>query len=101
MDEPLFTYYRGRWKMQLTPRNGKGLAALLTFIAVLTLPAIALGWLIEQSPWLLIPCLLAILAVTLLFIRWAISRSERIDLDEISRDYADYKEWKRRGGGRK
>ena len=100
MDDPWFTYFRGRGKMQITPRNGKGWAALIVFVLLLTAPALLLPWLVEISPWLLVPYLVLITAIVILFIRWAISRSERIDLDEMSRDYADYKKWKRRGGGR-
>lgn len=97
-DDPWFTYYRRGWHMQIVPRNAKGWAALVAFIAIVAAPAFLIGPLLESTPWLVVPYLAGILLVTILFIRWAIGRSERIDLDEIARDHAEFQEWKRRHG---
>lgn len=97
MDDPWFTYFRGRGKMQITPRNAKGWAALIVFILLVTAPGIGLPFLLERSQWLLVPYLVFILALTIAFIRFAIARSERIDLDMSAKDLAEFREWKRRG----
>lgn len=97
MEEPWFTYYRGRWTMQITPRNGKGWAALLVFAALVTIPAIIAGPWIERSLWLLIPFLAFLAVLTAGFIRFAIAKSERIDLDMSAKELEEFRAWKRRG----
>ena len=98
-EEPLFNYYRRGWQMQIVPRNGKGwasLAALMATVLAPTLPMALIGD--DISPWLVGAYVLLTVVVTILWIRWAISRSERIDLAEVARDHAELKEWKRRRG---
>lgn len=97
MDDPWFTTYRGRGKLQITPRNGKGWAALVGFIVAVTLPSLGVGWLVERSAWLLVPFLAFILLLTIAFIRWAMAHSEVVNLDMTARELAEFREWKRRG----
>ena len=96
MADPWFTYFRGRGRLQVTPRNAKGWIATLVFGVAIALPALAVPWLVEASPWLLAPHLALILLMIFLFVRWAKRRSQVIDLDELGRDYAEFKEWKKR-----
>jgi len=96
MDDPMFTYFRGRGRLHVTPRNGKGWAATIAFVIAITLPAVAVPWIIETSVWLLIPHFALIMIAIFLFVRWARRHSQIIDIDEIGRDYAEFKEWKKR-----
>ena len=96
MNDPWFNYFRGRGKLHVMPRNGKGWAATIVFIVAITLPALAMPWLMAISPWLLVPHFALILLAILLFTRWAKARSQVIDVDEIGRDYAEFQEWKKR-----
>lgn len=97
MDEPWFTYFRGRGRMQITPRNAKGWAALVGFILLVTAPALLLETMLEQSLWLLAPFLALLAAITVGFVRFAISKSERIDLDMSASELEEFRAWKRRG----
>lgn len=97
MDDPWFTYFRGRGKMQITPRSGKGWAAVIAFTLAVTVPAFGLPWAIGRSPWLLVPYLLLTLLLTVAFVRWAITKSERVDLTMTAAELAEFNEWKRRG----
>lgn len=97
MDEPWFTYFRGRGRMQITPRTAKGWAALAFFVLVVSGPAILLGPWLERSPWLLVPFFAALAALTFGFIRFALAKSERVDLDMSAKDLEEFRAWKRRG----
>ena len=97
MDDPWFTYLRGRGRLHVAPRNAKGWLATIAFGLALALPAFALPALMEASPWLLAPYLALLLVALLLFLRWAKGRSQVVDLDEIGRDYAEFQQWKKRG----
>ena len=96
MDDPWFNYFRGRGRLQVTPRNAKGWAATIAFVIAITAPAFAVRWLVEISPWLLVPYFALLLLGIVLFVRWAKRHSQVIDIDEIGRDYAEFKEWKKR-----
>ena len=96
MDDPWFTYFRGRGRLHITPRNAKGWIATAVFIVAISAPAFAMPWLMAISPWLLVPHFALILLAILLFARWAKGRSQVIDVDEIGRDYAEFKRWKER-----
>ena len=98
MDDPMFNYFRGRGRLQVVPRNGKGWAATALFVVAITLPAAAMPWLLDISPWLLVPHFALILVAIFAFTRWAKSRSRVIDLAEIDRDYDEFQEWKKRKG---
>ena len=97
MDDPWFNYFRGRGRLHVTPRNAKGWLATILFVVGITLPALAVPWLVVISLWLLVPHFVLILLAVFLFVRWAKGRSQVIDLDEIGRDYAEFREWKKRG----
>ena len=97
MEDPWFTYFRGRGRMQITPRNAGGWAALLGFILLVTLPGLALPLALQRSEWLIVPYLVLVALLTFGFIRWAITKSELVDLDLSARDLAEFREWKRRG----
>lgn len=97
MDEPWFTYFKGRGKMQITPRNAKGWAALIAFVILVTVPSIFIDRLIERSLWLLVPWFGLLAVLTFAFIRFAIAKSERIDLDMSAKELAEFRAWKRRG----
>jgi hypothetical protein len=97
MDEAWFTYFRGRGKMQITPRNGKGWAALAAYVAMVVMPAAFLGPVRERSLWLLVPYLTLLAVLTFAFIRFAIARSERIDLNMSAAELEEFRAWKRRG----
>lgn len=97
MREPLFAYTKRGLSRQIVPLNAKGWLALVLFILVIIAPAFLLPWLLERSPWLLVPQLAFVLVVTFGFMRWAISRSRRIDLDVSASELAEFREWKRRG----
>jgi hypothetical protein len=97
MEEPWFTYFRGRGRMQITPRNAKGWAALILFVVLVSVPAILLGPMLERSLWLLVPYLALLAALTFGFIRFAIAKSERVDLDMSASELAEFRAWKRRG----
>ena len=97
MEDPWFTYFRGRGRMQITPRNAEGWAALLGFILLVTLPGLALPWVLQRSQWLIVPYLVLDALLTFGFIRWAITKSELVDFDLSARDLAEFREWKRRG----
>ena len=96
MDEPMFNYFRGRGRLHVTPRNAKGWAATAALIVAITLPALAMPWLLAISPWLLVPHFALILLMIFAFTRWAKSRSQVVDLDEFGKDYAEFREWKKR-----
>jgi hypothetical protein len=97
MDEPWFTYFRGRGKMQITPRNAKGWATLVLFVLLVSVPAVLLGPMLERSLWLLVPYLVLVAGLTFGFIRFAIAKSERIDLDMSASELEEFRAWKRRG----
>jgi hypothetical protein len=98
-DEALFTYYRGRGRMQVVPRNTKGWVSLVIYLAIILAPTLPMALLGDDiSPWIIASYLLLTLVITILYLRWAISRSQRVDLDDIDRNYPDYLEWKRRKG---
>ena len=97
MDEPWFTYFRGRGRMQITPRNAKGWMALLGFILLVTLPGIGLPWGLRRSEWLIVPYLVLVAMITFGFIRWAISKSERVDLNMTAAELDEFRRWKERG----
>ena len=97
MDEPWFTYFRGRGRMRITPRNGKGWATLIVFLLSVTLPGLALPLLLQRSGWMLMPYLTFVLLVSVVFVRFALARSERIDLDMSAKELEEFRAWKRRG----
>ena len=98
MDDPMFNFFRGRGRLQIVPRNGKGWAATALFVLAITLPAAAMPWLLEVSPWLLVPHFALILLAIFVFTRWAKRHSQVVDLDGIGKDYAEFQEWKKRKG---
>ena len=98
MDDPWFDYFRGRGRLQIIPRNAKGWAATILFIVGIMIPVVAMQWIAASSPVLIVPCLGVILLGVLLFVRWAKAHSQVIDLKEVSRDYAEFQEWKKRNG---
>lgn len=97
MDGPWFTYFRGRGKMQITPRNAKGWAALVAFVGMVSGPAILVGPYLDRSPWLFVPFFAGLAVLTFVFIRFAIAKSERIDLDMSASELEEFRAWKRRG----
>nr|WP_314446271.1 hypothetical protein [uncultured Sphingomonas sp.] len=97
MDEPWFTYFRGRGRLQITPRNAKGWGALVSFVLVIAGPAMLVSPWLERSPWLLLPFFASLAALTFGFIRFAIAKSERVDLDMSARELEEFRAWKRRG----
>lgn len=97
MEEPWFTYFRGRGKMQITPRNAKGWVALLSFVLVVSGPAILVSPHLDRNMWLLVPFLAGIGILTFGFIRFAIAKSERVDLDMSAKELEEFRAWKRRG----
>ena len=97
MDEPWFTYFRGRGKMQVTPRNAKGWAALVSFVLVLTGPALLVSPYLDRKPWLFVPFFAGLALLTFGFIRFAIAKSERVDLDMSAKELEEFRAWKRRG----
>ena len=97
MEEPWFTYFRGRGKMQITPRSVKGWAALGSFALVVTGIAVTVGPWLDRSLWLLAPFFAAISLLTFGFIRFAIAKSERVDLDMSAKEMEEFRAWKRRG----
>ncbi len=86
MDDPWFITYRGRGKLQITPINAKGWAALAAASLASIAPLLVAGPYLEDSPVLLVALLLVMVAILLLFMRWAISRSDIIDVDAILAD---------------
>ncbi|UUR07194.1 hypothetical protein [Sphingomonas glaciei] len=97
MDDPWFTYYRGRGRMQITPRNAKGWAALVAFVGVVTGPALLVSPHLDRNPWLFVPFFSGVALLTFVFIRLAIAKSERVDLDMSAKDLEEFRAWKRRG----
>lgn len=98
-DEPWFNYYRRGWQMQIVPRNAKGWASLAALMAIILAPTLPLSLLGDAiSPWLIVAYVALVIVLTLLWVRWAISRAQRVDLDDIDCNYDDYLEWKRRNG---
>lgn len=96
MDDPWFTYLRGRGRLHVTPRDAKGWAATILFAVALTLPALTVPWMIEISPWLLLINAAVVIVGIVLFVKWAKGRSQIVDLDELNRDYAEFQQWKKR-----
>lgn len=97
MEDPWFVYFRGRGKMQITPRNAKGWAALAGFVILVSVPSYFIGPLFDHSLWLIAPYLILLAALTFVFIRFAIARSERVDLDMSASELEEFRAWKRRG----
>lgn len=97
MDDPWFTYVRGRGRMQIAPRNAKGWAALIVFVVLVTVFSIFIDRLLERSLWLLVPWFALLAVLTFGFIRFAIGKSERIDLDMDAKEIEEFRAWKRRG----
>jgi hypothetical protein len=96
-DDYLYTYYRGRGRMKIVPRNARGWAIFALYMAIVIVPLAAiLGVVDKVGPWWPVSYVVLMLVVTFLWVRWAISRSKQIDLDDVDRNYADYLEWKRR-----
>lgn len=83
MDDPWFITYRGRAKLQITPANAKGWTALMAVTLASIVPTITAAVLMGDSPVLVAVTLLTLLPIWLLFIRWAMSKSEVINIDEI------------------
>lgn len=83
MDEPWFITYRGRAKFQMTPANAKGWVALIATSLVSIVPTIATAPFFEEQPLLIAVPLLTLPSIWLLFIRWALSKSEVINIDEL------------------
>lgn len=86
MDDPWFTTYRGRGKFQITPRNTAGWIATVGMALVTT--AVMLGTLpmVATQPVLIIVPLLLTMTILFVFIRFAMARSETINLDEIAEE---------------
>jgi len=84
MDDPWFTTYRGRGKLQIMPRNAAGWIA--TAVMVLLTTGVMLGTvpLVATQPVLIILPLLATMTILFVFIRFAMARSETINIDEIA-----------------
>ena len=97
MDDPWFTYFRGRGRMQITPRNAKGWAAVVAFVVLITLPGFAMEWAIARSPWLIVTLVIVMLLLTIAFVRFSISKSERVDLDMTAAELDEFRRWKGRG----
>ena len=97
MGDPWFTYFRGRGKMQITPRNAKGWAALVVYVVLIAVPAALAGPYLERSLWLLMPFLAFLAIMTVGFTRFAIAKSERVDLDMSAKEQAEFRAWKQRG----
>lgn len=97
MDDPWFTYFKGRGKMQISPRNGKGWIATIVFVVLVSAPSLLLAPFLERSLWLLAPFFLLLGLIVFAFVRFAIARSERIDLTMTARELEEFREWKRRG----
>ncbi|GAA4009253.1 hypothetical protein GCM10022280_02590 [Sphingomonas swuensis] len=97
MEDPWFTYFRGRGRIQITPRNAKGWATLVGFVVLVSVPAIFLSPLLNRGLWMLVPFLTLLALLTFGFIRFAISKSERIDLDMSASELEEFRAWKRRG----
>ena len=97
MNEPWFTYLRGRGRMRIAPRNAKGWAALIAFVVLVTVPSLFIDRLLERSLWLLAPWFAVLALLTFGFIRFAISKSERVDLDMSATELEEFRAWKRRG----
>ncbi len=86
MNDPWFITYRGRGKLQITPRNAAGwlatgLVVLLTLGVVLaTVPFVS------AQPVLIVVPLLVTTTILFLFIRFAMARSETIDIDSVAEE---------------
>lgn len=83
MDDPWFITYRGRAKLQMTPANAKGWIALILVSLLSIVPTIAVAPYMERHPLLIAVPLLTLLPIWVLFIRWAMGKSEVINIDEI------------------
>ncbi|PTS82564.1 hypothetical protein DBR17_08905 [Sphingomonas sp. HMWF008] len=83
MDDPWFIAYRGRGKLQITPTNAKGWAALLAMVLASLLPMFAIMPFAKQTPVLIVAPLLIVAVMWFLFIRWALTKSDSINIDEI------------------
>lgn len=98
MSEPLFTYTKRGMNRQVVPKGAKGWVALIGFVLlVVSLGFTLLPWLLQRSEWLAIAYFTFVALLTWGFIAWAISRSERIDLEMSAGELAEFREWKRRG----
>ena len=93
-EDPWFTYFKGPGKRQIVPRNGKGWAALVLFILALLLPTPFVILYARQAPWLAFAQFAWIAPVIILFWRWAIGKSEVIDMRETNRDWQEFKRWR-------
>ena len=98
MEDPWFTYERGRGRHRLSPRNGKGWAAFLAFLAALLVPSLAIPFL-KLPPLLLLAILPIMLMTIFLFVRWARGRAEIYE-PVSSAELAEFREWKRQQGRR-
>jgi hypothetical protein len=98
MEEPWFTYWvRPGGKRNINPRNAKGWAALAIFVVLVTIPSFFLDPWLNRNKWLLVPYIAGIGLVTFGFIRFAIAKSERVELDLTPDELAEFRAWKRRG----
>ena len=65
-DEALFTYYRGRGRMQVVPRNARGWASLLIYMAIILAPTLPMALLGDDiSLWIVIAYVLLTLVITI------------------------------------
>ena len=83
MDDPWFIAYRGRAKLQITPANAKGWVALTAVTLISLLPVFAIMPFQKETPLLIVASLLITAAMWFLFIRWALSKSEVINIDDL------------------
>lgn len=83
MDDPWFIAYRARAKFQMAPANAKGWAALIAITLATLLPFVAIMPFQQETPLLIVVPLLIMAAMWFLFIRWALTKSEVINVDDL------------------
>lgn len=96
MNDPWFTIYRGKGNLKIQPRNRQGWLSVGVLLVVLITPVAGyplLGG--QRAGWWMPVHLTFVAAVVLLFIRFAWSRAEIIDLNAVRKDWAAFEAWRK------
>ncbi len=80
MEEPWFTYYKGRGRRQMVPRTAQGWSLTVAFVVAVSAPGIIVA--VTQQLWILWVMIPWMLMSLLVFLRVAMSHAEVVPIDE-------------------
>ena len=96
MNDPWFTWYRGKGKFDISPCGVMGWLSTLVFALLLIGMAMTVEFYVRVQPWATIAHITLSLVAVFAFVRFAMARAEVINVDEVARDLKELKDWKAR-----